>query len=322
MVEGILFGLVAATMQSLCYVYSRVFVTRSGNNSRLLFGLSHTWMGLMGLALLPFCWSTATLTALPSYLGPLVASIVFYVLGQVCLFRAIKWTDASRISPLLGLKVLTVTVITVIFLRQSVTTLQWVAVLMCVAAAFVLNYSGGRIPWPSMAAILGACVAYSLSDLAIFSLTRAMAPKGELRGRLLACCLCYIPLAPLGLALIAAAGPERRTWNNWKAALPVAVTWFLAMVTFFISISALGVVFANIVQSMRGPISIAIGLMVVRLGHLHVESKVALRVLLRRVAAALLMCAAVGVFTREQARMSVAETHKPAPHHEVGEETP
>lgn len=307
MVTGVLFGLIAAIMQSLCYVSSRIFLTRSGNNSRVLFGLCHAWMGLMALLLLPFCWSTEMVVAAPAYLWPLAVAIVFYMIGQICLFQAIRWTDASRVSPLLGLKVLILAVITVCFLRQSVTALQWVAVFMCVVAAFVLNYSGGRIPWPGVAAILGACMAYSFSDLGITALIGTMAPEGGVRGLLLACCLCYIPLAPVGLAMALAGGSEQRTWDKWKAALPVALTWFVAMIAIFACFRSIGPVFGNIVQSMRGPISIALGVMIVRLGHVHLETKVRQGALARRIAAALLMCAAVGLFARERARERVID---------------
>lgn len=307
MVEGVVFGLIAAIMQSLCYVFSRIFVTRSGNSSRALFGLCHAWMGLMALALLPFCWSTETVAAVSGYVWPLVGAIVFYMIGQMCLFQAIRWTDASRVSPLLGLKVLILAVITVCFMRQSVTALQWVAVFMCVAAAFVLNYSGGRIPWPAVVVILGTCVAYSFSDLSIVGLTRAMAPDGGFRGRLLACCLCYIPIGLVGLAMALGGGREQRTWEKWRAALPVALTWFVAMVALFVCFSSIGAVFGNIVQSMRGPISIVLGVMIARLGHVHLETRVAKGALARRIMAALLMCAAVGLFARERARENVTD---------------
>ena len=268
----------------------------------MLFGLSHVWMGLFAVVLLPFCWSPRV-WSFSDYIFPLLGTAGFYLTGQICLFQAIKWTDASRVSPLLGLKILVLAFVVVSFLSQRVTAVQWAAVFLSVVAALALNYSGGAVPWKAVAAILCACLFYSLSDLSIIRLVRALAPAGDFKGRLLSCCLCYVITAPVGVVMVTGGAGEDRTKEKWKYALPVAATWFTAMVFIFICFSAVGAVFGNIIQSMRGPISILIGVVIARLGHVHLERKVSKRVLLRRIVAAALMCVAVGLFAREQARL-------------------
>lgn len=301
--QGIIFGLLAAACQSLCYVFSRIFVTRGGNTSLGLFALSHAVMGVFALVLLPVCWTERALEV-RAYFWPLMGSVVFYLLGQVCLFRAVRLTDASRVSPLLGLKILVLALITVLAFDQPLTHLQWVAVLASLAAAAGLNYSGGgQVPLGASGAVLGACVFYSFSDLSIVALTQALAPDGGFRGILLGNALAYVFAGAVGLTLVAVNGSEHRRRAQWRDALPVAATWFLAMIFLFACFRMIGAVFGNIVQSTRGPVSILIGMAIAHGGHVHLEQRVGVWTLVRRLGAALLMCAAIALFAHEKARL-------------------
>lgn len=312
-VHGIIFGLLAATCQSLCYVFSRVFVTRGGNTSLGLFALSHAIMGVFAVALLPFCWSEQVYEV-RAYVWPLAGSVVFYLLGQVCLFQAVKLTDASRVSPLLGLKILVLALITVLAFDKPLTHLQWIGVVLSIAAAAGLNWSGGgRIPLNASAAILGACVFYSLSDLSIVSLTKVLSAEGGFRGILLGTALAYSFAGVVGLALVGINGAEHRQGKQWREALPVAATWFLAMVFLFVCFRMLDAVFGNIVQSMRGPLSILIGAAIAYAGHAHLEQKVGVWTFVRRLGAAVLMCAAIAIFVYEKARMDLPPRPAAAP---------
>jgi len=302
--EGIILGLVAAVFQSFCYVYTRIFVSRPGYKSGALFALSHAWMGLFALALLPFAYNGAQVARVSLYIWPLLGSVGFYMAGQVCLIHAVKATDASRVSPLLGLKILILSLITVTLFHNVLTPLQWLSVLMSLGAALALNYSGGgAMPVRSVVMVLGACVGYSFSDLCIVALVQALSPENGLRGILLASSLTYILASVVGLILVGIGHAEDRTPEKWRAALPMAITWFAAMVFLFISLRQVGAVFGNIVQSMRGPFSILIGMAIAARGHVALERRVGSWVLVRRLAAALLMCAAIGLFAHERARV-------------------
>lgn len=309
MIQGIIFGLLAAMAQSLCYLFSRRFVMRPGNTSTVLFGLAHVCMGVFALALLPFCYASSVY-AVGAYGWPMAGAVFFYMVGQVCLFQAVKITDASRVAPLLGLKILILSLIAVLFTLETVTPWQWVAVVLSVAAALALNYSGAGIPWRGIAAILGACLGYCLSDLSIVLLTKRLAPDGALRGILLATCLSYILSAWVGVALVFGGSRENRAPQKWKEALPVAITWFAAMICLFVCFRLLGAVFGNIVQSTRGPLSVLLGAAIAHVGHEHLEARVGGWTLLRRVAAAVVMCLAIALFAAERAK---APPPPPAP---------
>ena len=301
-IEGVILGLIAAVTQSLCYLFSRRFVMRQMNRSSVLFALSHAQMGVMAVVMLPFCFNATQIANVRAYMWPLAGSVSFYLIGQACLFHAVKYTDASRVSPLLGLKLLILSITAVFVFSEQITPLQWLAVGISLAAAVGLNYSGGGIPRHGLLAIAGACVAYAFSDLSIFAMSKVFAPHNEIKGILLGASLAYILCGAIGAALTAAGAAEDRKLQKWKDALPVAITWFGAMISLFICFRLLGAVFGNIVQSMRGPLSILFGAALAARGHVHLESKVSRWTLLRRLAAALLMCAAIALFAYERSQ--------------------
>jgi len=306
LIHGIVFGLLAAAAQSSVYVFSRMFVTTPGNSPRMLFALSHAWMGLFAAALLPFCMSADVLNV-RGYGLPLAGACAFYLIGQLCLFQAIQWTDASRVSPLLGLKILMLACIAAFVLGQDVTSLQWVAVIVSLTAASALNYSGGSIPTRGIVLILGACLLYALSDLSIVRLTRVLAPHHEFGGILMACCLCYLVCGLVGGVLVVAGPREHRSRDRWRRALPVGLAWFVAMVFLYVCFNAVGALFGNILQAMRGPFSVLIGAVIARVGWVHLEQRLTRGVLLRRLLAALLMVVAIGLYVHGSRRPHGAE---------------
>ncbi|MCE9629624.1 MAG: EamA family transporter, partial [Planctomycetia bacterium] len=103
LVLGVAAGLVAAFLSAFSYFVSRDHGSRGGSSLRLLV-LAHA---LMGAACIPASWLLwpSGLQADARWLVPLVASTVFYLLGQVVVFTALKLSQASRVAPLLGLKI-------------------------------------------------------------------------------------------------------------------------------------------------------------------------------------------------------------------------
>jgi drug/metabolite transporter (DMT)-like permease len=293
MIWGVVLGLTAATAQSVSYIFSRVFVIGRRRGVAQLLVLSHIAMGVVSAALLPVLWTDAV-PALSAYLPALAATSGFYLLGQLGLFLVLRHVDASRVSPLLGMKILMLAVITVSALGGHLSGLQWTAVALGVAAAFILHYSGGAISLPAFAGIVFTCLCYSLSDLSIQWLLRALEGVGAVRAPVLATCLSYVLCGLAATALLPWARPGTR--RDWPDSLPFAAFWFLGMILFFAAVAAVGVVFANILQSTRGLISILIGAHVAGAGMIHVERRLSRGVFVRRMAAASLMCLAIALF--------------------------
>ncbi len=291
--NGVVFGLAAAMLQSLAYVFSRVFFSRNGNSAWLLLVVSHAMMGAMALLAFPWLYPADVHWNRGVILGS-VGAAGFYLVGQQALFMALRHMDASRLAPLLGAKILFLAVFTVFFGGAGLSYRQWLAVMLAAGGVYVLNDAGGRLPWRGLLAVGVAVVGYSLSDLSIVSLVASTGLdswRGSVFGVMLTYLLCGLALVPFLARLPAAARPE-----TWRAALAYAVCWFAAMIFLYACFAEIGAVFGNIVQSTRGLISIMLGLLLVRLGKYEIERRAGWRVTLKRFAAATAMTSAIALY--------------------------
>lgn len=298
---GIVIGLGAALAQSLSYLFTRLYVIRQPSAAFRLLVQGHLAMAVMSGAILPFCWPEVC-PPVRQFIWPLVGACAFYLLGQLSMFITLRAAEASRISPLLGLKILILAVVTSLAMwlvpwlpiGKHLALGQWLAVGLSVWAALLLRAVGGHLPWRAMFWVLVSCILYSFSDLCIKALVESLREVGSTRAVFLGTCFTYILCGVMALAALPWSGAGQKGDLRW--AIPWAVSWlgamFLLYGCFFIS----GVVFGNILQSTRGLISVLLGVAVAKLGHLHVEQKLPRRILVRRVAAAMLMFAAICLY--------------------------
>ncbi len=294
MLFGIITGVLAALGQSCSYIFSRNFAVKFGNPFHLMI-YSQLIMGVFALILLPFVFDRQMFRD-TGFILPLVLSALGYLLGQGSFFAAIREVEASRLSSLLGLKLLVLAGINIIFFGVWLNAWQWAAVLVCVTAALLMNWSGGRLSWKMLMWLFLCCVFYSLSD--IFGREMILRLSGDLvLCALTGTALCYILLGIIAIPLLFLI---RRSRAAFLTALPFAVCWFMAMLFLFICFAAVGTVFGNIVQSSRGVISVLLGMVLIRLEMAHLESRMTRRVLFRRIFAALLMMMAIILYTMKK----------------------
>ncbi|WP_294437623.1 hypothetical protein [uncultured Victivallis sp.] len=81
--------------------------------------------------------------------------------------------------------------------------------------------------------------------------------------------------------------------GQFVLSIPFAVSWFLSQVALFVCFGLLGTVFGNVIQASRGLISIGIGMLLVRWGLGKLDARISRRMWLRRIAAGILMTAAI-----------------------------
>ncbi len=293
MIPGVLFGLCAAFFQSGSYLFSKRYVTRYQHGSLSLLAAGHCIMGLFACALLAF-FLPRGLPPLSSVALPLGCGVASYLVGQAAFFLSLRRADASRVSPLLGLKIIILAAVSVSLLRQHFGVLQWIGIAVSLGSAYMLGSSGSRLSLSGWAFVGAACFFYSVSDLCMKELIIRFSSLGLFSASLVSACLCY------ALAGIAAACllpfVNARSKEQWKAALPFAVFWFVGILFLFGCFGCIGVVFGNIVQSTRGIMSLAMGWVVARLGHEHIEKRITARVFGVRIAAGCLMVAAIALF--------------------------
>jgi len=303
-VLGVIYGFVAALGQSISYFCTRLFVIRRAQGVIRLLVLGHLLMGAASALLLPLVWPERMPPA-GGFFWPLMGTAWFYLLGQAGFFFALRHIDASRVSPMLGLKIVILAAITVLILGRTLSPLKWAGVVLSVAAAFVLNYSGRSLSWRVLGGVLFACVMYSLSDLSIRVLVDAVrfpggSPGGSggglglVRASLVSVFMTYVLCGLVSLPLLIWAGPK--ALGDLKYALPFAASWLGAMLFLFACFGSIDVLFGNIIQSTRGLMTVLIGAGIAALGMVHLEGRTTRAVLLRRLGAAAMMSAAIVLF--------------------------
>ncbi len=320
MLAGIASGLAAGFFQSLSYLATRQYVhTRTTEGragaSRQLLVLSHVLMGFLSLGTLPFVWPASGVD-FAAIAFPLAGVTLFYLIGQFSLMTALKHAEPSRISPILGLKVVVLACMVTLLPRAATTgpliPLQWIAVALSVLAAYALNASGKPLPRKALLAVLLACISYSISDWNITLLVVALQKQSDtaqLHASVVGVALTYILCGLISLALLPHMGSRRL--RDWRDALPFTCSWFIAMIFLYTSFALVAVVYGNILQSTRGLFSILMASLLIHLGYHHVEPHASRAIMFRRLAAALLMFAAVSLYAYGSLKMDPPPTPSP-----------
>jgi len=297
---GLFAGLITALLSSLSYLVSRHHSLSSGGSRLRLLGLSHALMAGVSLPL-AILLCPEHLPPLASYWLPLVASAGFYLLGQCALALLLRRSDASRIAPLLGLKIVMLAGITACILGEPLDAWQWAAVGLGTVAALALQTGAGGIAWRELPLVLLTCLTFSLSDLAIVALIKALVtpvagalPLGRIHAGALAMAITYAACGAVALPLVVCYPPRHRA--DWIAAGQYAAAWLGSMTALYVCFGQIGVVFGNILQSTRGIMSVVLGAALAHLGWHDLEQRVDRATLLKRVAAAALMTAAIALY--------------------------
>ena len=293
---GILAGLGAATAQSLFYLFSRLFLKRTGGGVLHLLASSHVLMGIASAVGLACLWPWARPHD-AAFVLPLLGATGFYLLGQAGLSMALRRTESSRVAPMLGLKIVVLAAITAVFQAERLGAMRWAAVFMSTAAAFLINDAGGRIPRSAILAVMLAVLGYCLSDLSIVVLVRRLADVGVLAPAL-GVCLAYVLCGLIALPVVLLR--PGFTPRVWRYAAPNAAAWLVAMLFLFVCFGLVGVVLGNIVQSVRGLMSVGMAPLISRAGMTEIEAHVPRHVFWKRLSGALLMTAAVALYVLER----------------------
>jgi hypothetical protein len=327
MLVGMVSGLSAALCQSLSYLGTRHYAHgRSGGAGRGLMVLGHVWMGGLAVIVLACAWPRGLTGGQWTWLCkvwlPVAAMGGAYLVGQVGQILALRHLEPSRVSPLLGVKVVFVALLSTIVVPPPVramggaavglTWMQWTGVVLAAVAAVGLNFAGSALKKRAMGGILLACVAFSLSDWSIWwgnsAIKEALPGFSEVRLSFLNAALCYIMTAVPALVLMPWWGS--RKGKDWRDAVPFAVTWFGGMLFLFWCFAEVGPVLGVILQATRGLMSIGIGALLLWWGHVHMEPASSRRAWVQRVVAGVLMFLAISLYViKEPGRINMGWWH-------------
>ncbi len=294
MVLGIILGFMAATTNSIAYLFSRAFLQKHANSYFHLLAVSHVMMGAVSVIIVAFMWP-GNMPGFGVYGVSLLGSSLFYFGAQGCLFLALKKAEASRLSPMLGSKIIILAIISVVFLDKNFTSLQWIAIGFSFFAAVLLTGAGSRVPAIAILWISMTCIGYCMSDLNIVGLIGHFeGDMGLLPASVFCTALCYMVCGIVSVAMLI---PLRGTTKTmWKDAVPFSILWYAAMLCLFGCFGILDVIYGNILQSTRGVISVVLAAFVSMMGFHGLEQKVSRLVLIKRICAAALMTAAIAIF--------------------------
>lgn len=294
-------GLAAAAASAVSYLISRHH-GRSANASLRLLLLAHVVMGIACLPLIAWLWP-AQMPSPARWLPFLVGSAACYLGGQAVVFAALRRMPASRLAPLLGLKIVMLAVIVSFLPGAPLDARQWCAVALSIVAATLLRPDGDTRPAAGLAGGIGivvlGCLLFAVSDLCIVGLIDGLQDAGSHGlGRLhaggLAMAITYAFCGVAAACGLPLAGP--RDARDWAAAGQYAAAWLGGMVALYCCFGTVGAVFGNVLQSTRGLMAVAIGPVLAHAGWRDIEERVDRATFARRLAAAALMTAAIAIY--------------------------
>lgn len=300
-VAGLIAGFLTALCSSIAFLSSTWALKRTpGLSAPGLLADAGIVMGVLSIALLGIFWeprlfSEGFAARLPALLG----AAVFFSLGQTLVFTAQRSVEASRVVPLLGLKLPVLAVISVCFMHDSIGWLKCVAIALAVLSAFVLNNAGTRIPAKSFLLVIAACVSYSLSDTYLTKLTDLI-ERGLSESTLMAAIHCTI-LTYIMVGLIAACilafWHKPLTRAAFAHSVPFSVFWLGCIVALNIAFARLGTVHGVILQNTRAIWTILLTPVFIMLGCTALETRLTASLFWRRLAASAMVLLAAFLYS-------------------------
>ena len=139
MLTGIIAGLLSAFLQAVSYVCSAGFMRKYRSSLRLVI-FSQLVMGAFCLPAVPFLIPPGLDGRYGEFAFWTGVWVVVFVTGQTAFFNTLRTIEASRMSSLLGLKIIVLSLISVVFLRHLLNPLQWLAVFISTLAAVGMNW--------------------------------------------------------------------------------------------------------------------------------------------------------------------------------------
>ncbi|MBO4544884.1 MAG: hypothetical protein IKW70_02890 [Verrucomicrobia bacterium] len=293
MLLGAVLCLITAFIQSVSYIFSRIYIAKNGS----AFGLavySQLWIGIFSAFLLPFLHKRFSLGH-DFYSDWTLFGIIFTILlGQVAFFKCSREIEASRLSSLTGLKLVILVGMCFFFQDTTFSALKLAAVCLCTIAAVGMNFSGTRISLKGGIWMFIMLVCFCECDILIKEMISSVEGENILTRSLGAVGVVYTSCAVVTLPLLAF---THRSTRLMMDALPCGLCYFAAMIFLFVGFSLVDVVFANIIVSSRGIISVLIGALVSHWGMRKVEPAVGAGVWKRRLVMSVLMVTAMALYS-------------------------
>lgn len=252
---GAAIGLVAAFLQSVCYVISGSYVKRTGLPGWTLAAPQRVSMCLPYAALAWFSRPAALNgRGMSLLICTLVCMLVVYT-GDCALFQMQKHVEPSRTAPLQAIKIPILALLLAVAFGHDYSMAQIVGIVLVLVAAALLCDAGTHIPFVGWFWLLLSVCSYAISDMAI---GHALGESRIICGGVLKASLFVLGVTHLACSLFAVpvmivqcvsgnSVPDARQWLRYV--LPYGLAWLLAMIFLLVCFSLSGVVLGAVAQS-------------------------------------------------------------------------
>jgi drug/metabolite transporter (DMT)-like permease len=241
------------------------------------------------LLAVPFWLLGGTIPGFSLWWQPVVAGALFFA-GQVFTLLALTTGDVSVATPVLGLKIVLVALLSVVLIGDPIGARLWTAAALSSVAITLLNLSPGhshrRVARTIILAALGAA-AYASFDVLVQKFSPVWG-TGRFLPLAMACGAAYSIVLPKGRPHI---GHESRPYARWLAAgamcFAIQGLMFMSAVSIYRQVTS-----ANVLYSSRGLWSV-VGVWAVGHWFTNREQHLGARVLTWRLIGAILLLAAI-----------------------------
>ena len=294
MVIGIFAAALCALLQSFSYISSAAFMKRYNSSFKLMV-YSQLAMGVVSVPLSIIFFPAGLFKDIPLLIGFMVLWVAVTCSGQFLFFATQKHIESSRLSSLLGLKIVVLAITTALFFGEKISLLQVLAIILATSGAVAINggVSTRKVTLIAVLYLMGAILSYCFADLMETKLMKLSNSGNIWLNGLGVCATCYVLLGICMLPLLRKVGFsfEQLTYGS-----PYGVLYFSSQVALFVSFGAIGPVFANVIQSSRGIISVIIGIVLGRMGFAALDAKGDRRLWVRRMICAVIMTSAIIIY--------------------------
>ena len=294
MVMGIFAAALCALLQAFSYLSSAAFMKRYNSSFKLMV-FSQIAMGIVSIPISLIFFPMGLFNKPIELIVVLLLWIAATCIGQFFFFATQKHIESSRLSSLLGLKIVVLAVFTAIFYGQRLKITQIIAILLATACAFIMNggKSTRKITLPAIGFLMATVISYCTADLIETNLMKISASGNVWCDGLGVCATCYMIL---GFCMIPLLKKCDFSWEQLKHGSPFGVLYFFSQVALFVSFGLIGPVFANVIQSSRGIISVIIAIMLCRFGWGSLDAHGSRGLWIRRIICAIVMSTAIVLY--------------------------
>ena len=296
MTLGIAFGFITAILNSIGYLVSARYLLHYKSPLRLLIQ-AQVFMMVIALPFLVWLFPFGQIDKPLEYAGVQAFWVTVFLLGQGCFFAAQRYFEASRLSSLLGLKIIVLAILFVASGKGMLNLWQVTAVLMAAIAGMLFNWSGAaRSSLVGWLLVVATLFCYSFADLSETELVIRVHASGHslLHSTFATAALAYTALGAVSLPFIYRFRPTR---DQICKVFPYSLIWLTSQVSLFACFAMIKPVFGNVILATRGLFSVVFGALLPFIGLASLDSKISRRKWIQRGFAALLMALAIAIYS-------------------------